>query len=384
MVCGLDLHRRQITFDALEVDSGKEWRGRIWQPDRERFRRWLRNDLARRAGVARWRWRWRAAPAGATWSRRSRPPGSRRTWPSLPIRRRPGVASIGPRPTAATPGCCGSCSGPASCRRAGSHPKFIPLVGDQRLHGYLEDPPGRDGLGPRPLDQPELERHQHLPLDVHHVARGRRARDEVGGQRPLPALPARFPTVSRGHDLITGARARSRPPRHRAPACSARPTPAPAALSPHDARSTGPSGTLRPRRPRAPRADRSAVGGRRGGAQALLLILPWAATAMKWRERHRHGRDHRHRRSLVDALLPRRRQPLLAACDQHDGGALAGERPGAGAPDAARCPQHHDDAPTRWGRPGRGDTGATVGCRRPLHDQSSSSSAAKGLSPGSS
>ena len=49
MVCGLDLHRRQITFDALEVDSGKEWRGRIWQPDRERFRRWLRNDLIRRA-----------------------------------------------------------------------------------------------------------------------------------------------------------------------------------------------------------------------------------------------------------------------------------------------------------------------------------------------
>ena len=49
MVCGLDLHRRQITFDALEVDSGEEWRGRIWQPDRERFRRWLRGDVARRA-----------------------------------------------------------------------------------------------------------------------------------------------------------------------------------------------------------------------------------------------------------------------------------------------------------------------------------------------
>jgi hypothetical protein len=29
MVCGLDLHRRQITFDALAVDSGGEWRGRI-------------------------------------------------------------------------------------------------------------------------------------------------------------------------------------------------------------------------------------------------------------------------------------------------------------------------------------------------------------------
>jgi transposase len=49
MVCGLDLHRRQITFDALEVGSGDEWRGRIWQPDRDRFRRWLREDMTRRA-----------------------------------------------------------------------------------------------------------------------------------------------------------------------------------------------------------------------------------------------------------------------------------------------------------------------------------------------
>jgi transposase len=50
MVCGLDLHRRQITFDALETGSGVEWRGRIWQPDRVRFRRWLRTDVAQRAG----------------------------------------------------------------------------------------------------------------------------------------------------------------------------------------------------------------------------------------------------------------------------------------------------------------------------------------------
>jgi hypothetical protein len=27
MVCGLDLHRRQVTFGALGVDSGEEWRG---------------------------------------------------------------------------------------------------------------------------------------------------------------------------------------------------------------------------------------------------------------------------------------------------------------------------------------------------------------------
>src|SRR5918999_1843257 len=31
MVCGLDLHRQQITFDALEVESGDAWRGRLWQ-----------------------------------------------------------------------------------------------------------------------------------------------------------------------------------------------------------------------------------------------------------------------------------------------------------------------------------------------------------------
>ncbi len=50
IVCGLDLHRRQITFDAIDTVSGEVWRGRVWQPDRERFRRWLRHDVARRAG----------------------------------------------------------------------------------------------------------------------------------------------------------------------------------------------------------------------------------------------------------------------------------------------------------------------------------------------
>ena len=41
IVGGFDVHRQQITFDALDVESGEVWRGRIWQPDRERFRRWL-------------------------------------------------------------------------------------------------------------------------------------------------------------------------------------------------------------------------------------------------------------------------------------------------------------------------------------------------------
>ena len=49
IVCGLDLHRGQITFDALVVDSGEVWRGRIWKPDRQRFRRWLLDELAPRS-----------------------------------------------------------------------------------------------------------------------------------------------------------------------------------------------------------------------------------------------------------------------------------------------------------------------------------------------
>jgi hypothetical protein len=49
MVCGLDLHRQQITFDALETVSGEVWRGRVSQPDRERFGRWLTRDVACRA-----------------------------------------------------------------------------------------------------------------------------------------------------------------------------------------------------------------------------------------------------------------------------------------------------------------------------------------------
>jgi len=49
MVCGLDLHRQQITFDALDTVSGEVWRGRLWQPSRDRVRCWLRGDVARRA-----------------------------------------------------------------------------------------------------------------------------------------------------------------------------------------------------------------------------------------------------------------------------------------------------------------------------------------------
>jgi transposase len=49
MVGGLDLHRSQITFDVAGA-SGEVWRGRLWQPDRQRVRRWLTTEVAARAG----------------------------------------------------------------------------------------------------------------------------------------------------------------------------------------------------------------------------------------------------------------------------------------------------------------------------------------------
>ena len=125
MVCGLDLHRGQVTFDAVDVTSGEVWRGRdlaagpaavpALAPRRAR--------PAERTG-SRWRSRWRVAPGGAMWPRRSAPPGSTRTWPNRPIPRRRGDANGAPRPTGPTPGCCGSCSPVASCPSHGSHPPW--------------------------------------------------------------------------------------------------------------------------------------------------------------------------------------------------------------------------------------------------------------------
>jgi transposase len=53
MVGGLDLHREQITFDAAVLESGEVWRGRIRGADRERFRRWLLEEVVPRAGTGR-------------------------------------------------------------------------------------------------------------------------------------------------------------------------------------------------------------------------------------------------------------------------------------------------------------------------------------------
>ena len=51
VVGGIDIHRAQLTFDYVDVDSGEVFRGRIAPADRERLRRWLQR-FAGRSGVA--------------------------------------------------------------------------------------------------------------------------------------------------------------------------------------------------------------------------------------------------------------------------------------------------------------------------------------------
>ena len=106
MVGGLDLHREQITFDALEVDSGESGGVGCGNRTGSGSAGGCVSEVASRSrGVV--PWRWRAVRAGATWSRRSPRRASSRM-----SRRRPtpgsGVASVVRRPTAPTPSCYAS------------------------------------------------------------------------------------------------------------------------------------------------------------------------------------------------------------------------------------------------------------------------------------
>ena len=80
IVGGLDIHRKQITFDYLDTVTGEVRRGQIAPADRSHLRAWLarfagREDVAFAVeGCAGWRY------VARSWPR----PGSRRIWPSRP------------------------------------------------------------------------------------------------------------------------------------------------------------------------------------------------------------------------------------------------------------------------------------------------------------
>jgi hypothetical protein len=88
MVCGLDLHRQQITFDAWRRSRARCGGAGCGSLTGNGSGAGSLATLLDAATGSRCRWWWRAAPGGGTWSRRSSAPASRRTWRSRPIRRR--------------------------------------------------------------------------------------------------------------------------------------------------------------------------------------------------------------------------------------------------------------------------------------------------------
>ena len=121
IVGGLDIHRKQITFDYLDTVTGEVRRGQIAPADRAHVRAWL----ARFAAAGRRRSRWRGAPGGGMSPRSWPRPGSPRTSASRPTPLRCAAASGTPRPTRPTPGTCGRCWPREGCPNAGFPPAQI-------------------------------------------------------------------------------------------------------------------------------------------------------------------------------------------------------------------------------------------------------------------
>ena len=114
IVAGFDVHKAQITFDALDLESGEIHRGRI-PSTREAVRKWVKRfddkqiDVAVEAGTG---WLFvceELAGAGAT-AHLAEPAETRAL-------RGPSAA---PRPTARTPAGCGRCSARAGFPSPGS------------------------------------------------------------------------------------------------------------------------------------------------------------------------------------------------------------------------------------------------------------------------
>src|SRR3954462_15291293 len=115
IVGGLDLHRKQITFDVLDTVSGEVRRGRISPADRQLFRGWLTELTGQQVelaveGCTGWRFVIEECQAAGVVAHLAEPAevaglrGRRRT----------------PRPTGSMPGTCGICCWKGGYRSAGS------------------------------------------------------------------------------------------------------------------------------------------------------------------------------------------------------------------------------------------------------------------------
>jgi transposase len=114
IVGGLDLHRKQLTFDYADRATGELTRAQIAPADRRHLALWL-------PVCPMWSSRWRAARGGSTWWKSCAALEWWRTWPSRPTPLPRGVVGSGPKPTGRTRSCCVSCSTAAGARSVGSH-----------------------------------------------------------------------------------------------------------------------------------------------------------------------------------------------------------------------------------------------------------------------
>jgi len=115
IVGGLDIHRKQLTFDYLDTVTGEVKRGQVAPADRAHLRAWLarfagRDDVAfALEGCTGWRYVAEELAAAGVTAHLAEPADTRS----------PAAASGTPRPARPTAGTCGSCWPRAGCRSAG-------------------------------------------------------------------------------------------------------------------------------------------------------------------------------------------------------------------------------------------------------------------------
>ena len=139
IVGGLDIHRKQLTFDYLDTVTGQVTRGQVTPADREHLRAWL----ARFAGRDDDQVSVRGVRTGCRYVVEEVAAAGTGVYPgrALPTPRSPAAVSGTPRPTRPTPGTCGSCWPRAYARVLGLKPVQV-LEIRALLEAYQD--PGRE------------------------------------------------------------------------------------------------------------------------------------------------------------------------------------------------------------------------------------------------
>ena len=124
IVGGLDIHRRQITYDWIDTNTGETRRGQLSPATRQELRAWLEQFHSQQAdfafeGTTGWRFVAEEVMDAGFRAHLAEPADTRAL--RGPKRRA--------RPTAPTPTTCASCCAPAPCPSPGRHRRISPTRG---------------------------------------------------------------------------------------------------------------------------------------------------------------------------------------------------------------------------------------------------------------